>query len=261
HDAHRSSLPPRHGGIADVHWLMVLAQLFVARHQCDTELDVELVWHSMALSDNMVGVARGHCTQLLESFSYRSHDEFNYGSAIVPPRVNATSFKIDSSIYTMLKVEGQFLNSIDNNAHQYLTNISEIANHNQEWHGGNESGGLIWRYKSFLALKNNRVPLLQTIEFSSNRQEFVSPGTTTGIIKQWVIQSTCLFWSIFDIFHNFVTMGHNLELVASKDEPFCWSSNSSGDIPYWFRLQVSDLILGTFRDIALSPLGNTCSSM
>ncbi|MCD7459493.1 hypothetical protein HAX54_041058, partial [Datura stramonium] len=48
------------------------------------------------------------------------NDEVDYTSAIIPPRVNTTSLKIDGSIYTMLKVEGQFYNSIDNGPHQQL---------------------------------------------------------------------------------------------------------------------------------------------
>ncbi|MCE3051963.1 hypothetical protein HAX54_051255, partial [Datura stramonium] len=51
--------------------------------------------------------------------------EVDYASAIVPPSVNATSFKIDSSIYTMLKVEGQFHSLVDNDPYQHLKKILE----------------------------------------------------------------------------------------------------------------------------------------
>ncbi|MCD7464816.1 hypothetical protein HAX54_053450 [Datura stramonium] len=48
----------------------------------------------------------------LENVFAKVNNEVDYESIVVPPRVNATSFKIDGSIYMMLKAEIQFHNSI-----------------------------------------------------------------------------------------------------------------------------------------------------
>ncbi|MCE3052299.1 hypothetical protein HAX54_052155, partial [Datura stramonium] len=105
----------------------------------------------------------------LENVFVEVNDEVDYASAIILPRVNASSFKIEESIYTMLKVEGQFNNSTNNDPRQHLKNFSEVCNlhkplqtmpledkafnriaiildriakHNHAWHGGDQSGGL-----------------------------------------------------------------------------------------------------------------------
>lgn len=50
----------------------------------------------------------------------------------MPPRVNAPAFKVDASIYTMLKAEGLFRNSIDDDPHQHVKNfIGMCAMHKQ----------------------------------------------------------------------------------------------------------------------------------
>ncbi|MCE0481095.1 hypothetical protein HAX54_038493, partial [Datura stramonium] len=41
----------------------------------------------------------------LENVFVEVNEEVDYGSAIIPPRVNDPSFKNDRSIYTMLKAE------------------------------------------------------------------------------------------------------------------------------------------------------------
>ncbi|MCD9639233.1 hypothetical protein HAX54_023636 [Datura stramonium] len=64
--------------------------------------------------------------RVLENVFAEVINEVDYESAIVPPTVNATSFKIDNSIYSMLKAEGQFHNSTDNEPHQHLKNFLEF---------------------------------------------------------------------------------------------------------------------------------------
>ncbi|MCD9560351.1 hypothetical protein HAX54_018973 [Datura stramonium] len=54
------------------------------------------------------------------------NEEVEYASSIIPPRVNASSSKIDESIYTMLKVEGQFHNSTNDDPHEHLKNFLEV---------------------------------------------------------------------------------------------------------------------------------------
>ncbi|MCD7454895.1 hypothetical protein HAX54_026426 [Datura stramonium] len=64
----------------------------------------------------------------LENVFAEVNEKVNYASAIVPPRVNDSSFKIDGSIYTMLKLEGQFCNSTDDDPYQHLENFFEVGN-------------------------------------------------------------------------------------------------------------------------------------
>ncbi|MCE2056061.1 hypothetical protein HAX54_043979, partial [Datura stramonium] len=56
------------------------------------------------------------------------NDDIDYASTIIPPRVNSLTFKIDWSIYVMLKAEGQFFKSIDQDLHQHLKNFLEVCN-------------------------------------------------------------------------------------------------------------------------------------
>ncbi|MCD7469943.1 hypothetical protein HAX54_009363 [Datura stramonium] len=51
------------------------------------------------------------------------NDDIGYAGAIVPLRVNSNSFKIDGSVYTILKAEGQFHHSTDQEPHQHLKNF------------------------------------------------------------------------------------------------------------------------------------------
>ncbi|MCD7465355.1 hypothetical protein HAX54_001158 [Datura stramonium] len=49
----------------------------------------------------------------LENMFADVNEDVDYESTIIPPRVNAASFKIDGSICTIVKAEGQFRNSKD----------------------------------------------------------------------------------------------------------------------------------------------------
>ncbi|XP_059311633.1 uncharacterized protein LOC132063190 [Lycium ferocissimum] len=58
--------------------------------------------------------------------------EENYASAIVHPRCGAASVKIDSSLYQLLKLEGYFRNSIENDPQRHLQNFVDVCtNHIQ----------------------------------------------------------------------------------------------------------------------------------
>ncbi|KAK4360386.1 hypothetical protein RND71_019338 [Anisodus tanguticus] len=52
--------------------------------------------------------------------------EVKYASAIVPPRAGA-NFKIDSSLYQLLKLEGYFQNSTNDDPHQHLRNVLGVC--------------------------------------------------------------------------------------------------------------------------------------
>ncbi|XP_059302271.1 uncharacterized protein LOC132054244 [Lycium ferocissimum] len=56
-------------------------------------------------------------------------DREDYSSAIVHPWVRATSVKIDSSLYQLLKLQGYFWNSTDNDPHQHLQNSVDVCAH------------------------------------------------------------------------------------------------------------------------------------
>ncbi|MCD9643032.1 hypothetical protein HAX54_030136, partial [Datura stramonium] len=68
------------------------------------------------------------------------NNDIDYVNVIVPPHINATTFKIDSNIYTILKVEGSyFINMI----YAPITTILEkITKQNHTWHVGDHDAGV-----------------------------------------------------------------------------------------------------------------------
>ncbi|XP_059292625.1 uncharacterized protein LOC132046098 [Lycium ferocissimum] len=55
--------------------------------------------------------------------------EEDYASTIVHPRVGATSWKIDSSLYRLLKLEGYLWNSTENDPQRHLQNFVDACAH------------------------------------------------------------------------------------------------------------------------------------
>ncbi|XP_059277550.1 uncharacterized protein LOC132031594 [Lycium ferocissimum] len=51
----------------------------------------------------------------------------DFASAIIHPRVIATTIKFDNSLYHMLKQEGYFRNAVDDDPHQHITNFLDVC--------------------------------------------------------------------------------------------------------------------------------------
>ncbi|MCD7468852.1 hypothetical protein HAX54_007367 [Datura stramonium] len=62
----------------------------------------------------------------LENMFADINEEVDYASGIIPSRENAASFKIDGSINTMLKVNGQFRKSMSKDPHQHFKIFFEL---------------------------------------------------------------------------------------------------------------------------------------
>ncbi|XP_059309981.1 uncharacterized protein LOC132061132 [Lycium ferocissimum] len=60
-------------------------------------------------------------------FGDESDMEEDFASAIVHPRVTATTIKFETSLYHMLKQEGYFRNAVDDDPHQHITNFLEFT--------------------------------------------------------------------------------------------------------------------------------------
>ena len=54
-------------------------------------------------------------------------NEADYASAVVPPRTGNATFKIDSSIYQLLKLEGYFRNSSEDCPLRHLKNFLHVC--------------------------------------------------------------------------------------------------------------------------------------
>ncbi|MCE0481004.1 hypothetical protein HAX54_038325, partial [Datura stramonium] len=105
----------------------------------------------------------------VENIFTEVNNDIDYTNAIVPPRVNAPTFKIDERIYNMLKDPSHgfpqnillekfytgldpFTRSMANNVargcfmdktyNRIATILDRIIKHNQAWHASDQSGGI-----------------------------------------------------------------------------------------------------------------------